>query len=84
MTRSPFVTKLDIAKAFLRQALEHGPRSAAELEAEGLAKGIKHSTLQTARERLKITSKRKNGQWLWIPPKMQGTAVSSAPAKPER
>lgn len=69
MTQTPFAaSKLDGAKSFLQAALADGPRPAAVVEAEGIAKGITHTTLQAARQRLHVKSKRQGNQWVWIPP----------------
>jgi hypothetical protein len=67
--QAPRSRKIAEAMAFLRAALATGARPAAEVEAEALAQGIKHATLQTARERLHISSKRRGNQWIWTPPR---------------
>jgi hypothetical protein len=61
--------KIAEAMAFLRVAMATGARPAAEVEAEARAAGITHTTLQTARERLHISSKRRDNRWIWTPPR---------------
>lgn len=73
MARVPFdataqrTRKTAEAIAFLEAVLAHGPRPAKEVEDEARAQGIAHTTLQTARERLKISSTRQGGRWIWTP-----------------
>lgn len=63
--------KIASAMAFLQAAMATGARPASEVEAEALARGIAHSTLQTARERLHIASHRRGHQWIWTPPRVR-------------
>lgn len=68
--------KIAEAMAFLRVAMAMGARPAAEVEAEARAAGITHTTLQTARERLHISSKRQGKGWVWVPPKRRKKALA--------
>ena len=61
--------KIRDAMAWLQGAMIAGPRPAAEVEAEAMAAGHTHTTLQTARARLHITSHRQGNQWIWTPPR---------------
>ncbi len=67
--RQARMSKLRAAMAFLQEAMATGARPAAEVEAEAQAAGFTHATIQAARERLRIASKRKGNAWVWIPPK---------------
>jgi hypothetical protein len=74
MARVPFdarqrTRKTAEAKAFLLAALNGKPRPAAEVEAEARAAGFTHATIQVARERAHISSKRQGKAWIWTPPK---------------
>ncbi len=61
--------KVKACMAFLQGAMAGQPRPAAEMEAQARAAGFTHATIQAARERLHIASKRRGKAWVWIPPR---------------
>ena len=61
--------KIKACMAFLQAAMAGQARPAAEVEAEARAAGFTHATIQTARERSHISSRRQGKGWVWIPPK---------------
>ena len=61
--------KLDVAKNWLLDVLSDGPVPAAEIEERAEKDGIKHRTLERAKEKLGVIAERhgysKDGEWLW-------------------
>lgn len=55
-------TSLDIAEAFLRDILAHGPMPTADVEAAAAASGITRRTLKRARRSLAVESRRLGGK----------------------
>jgi putative DNA primase/helicase len=63
---------LDEAKDFIQSYMDQGPAPAAALELAAEKAGINHNTLQKAKKRLGIESKKIGARWEWvkIPPKI--------------
>jgi hypothetical protein len=69
----PKPAKLDAAVAWLRNALENGPRPATELEAESAGAGVSPTTLQRAKAKLAVASFRDSVRdpWQWKLPEQK-------------
>lgn len=66
---------IDDAKDFLLDALEHGPRAAAEILALADSRGITKGTLSRARSELHIITHRVQGRWhMRLPPTVRKSA----------
>ena len=61
--------KIQACMTWLAEAMQGAPQMAADMEAQGRAAGFTHATIQEARERLRIASKRQGKAWVWIPPR---------------
>lgn len=61
-------SQLENAKKYLREQLQNGPVDANQIISKARASGIKEKTLNIAKQRLAIKSRRnggKNGKWQW-------------------
>lgn len=69
-TRGPDQKEREDAKEYLLAKLADGPKPVKTLKLDGEARGVSLSTLNRARDDLKIRSRReKDGQWYWsLPP----------------
>jgi hypothetical protein len=66
---TPFDSRIEYARSFLRVALLRGERPADEVMQEAFARGIKRATLTLARQKEGITTERRGGRWYWQRPK---------------
>lgn len=68
-TRGPDQDEREVAKRFLLNALENGPKAATALKSQAEARAISASTLDRARKELSVTTAKKGKIWFWsLPP----------------
>jgi hypothetical protein len=69
--------KLELAKGFLLGILSDGPRPRTEVSQKATRAGIADRTLERAKSSLKMTSVKRDNQWLWLPPAIQATPTGT-------
>ncbi|MEE8253605.1 MAG: hypothetical protein V3R17_06695 [Hyphomicrobium sp.] len=63
-TTAPAAARED-AEEFLREALANGPVPATQLQGEAKDLGIAQRTLDRAKGRVGVRSRRREGHWVW-------------------
>ena len=58
----------EVAEAFIRQQLEGGARQSKQLEQNAKLEGISARTLNRAKKKLGIKSRKVQSEWWWVPP----------------